>query len=177
MIFLYLGLAHTSAICNMLSGVWYGTIYYYVDYELDNLNAEDQANPRVVASNYCCADLPLPRYLSRQMLYVPRASDTQLRLCITTKGVSALMKLKSLKLNAANWYDTMHDYLLNTTRDMTRYISTFKSFCWLFGSELTLSYTSWLIIDGDSTIQICSPSPTPSVACGMQKLRKPYWGR
>jgi len=52
------------------------------------------------------------------MLNVARVNDAQLRLDTEIKGVSALIKLKLLKFPAANLYDTMHTYLLNTTRNM-----------------------------------------------------------
>ena len=161
----------------MLPWVRYGTIYSYVYCELDNWNAEDQANSHGVVGNYRFAHSPLRRNTRLQMLNVAGVYDAQLRLDTGTRCVSAVMKLKSLKFKAANLYNTMHAHLLNTTGDMIWYVSTFKSSCPLFGSELTHSHTSWLIMDGDNTILSCSPSPTPSAVWRSQNLRKPCWGR
>lgn len=78
----------------MLSGVRYGTIYYYVYCDLDNRNAEDLANLHDITGNYRFTHPPLRRNLRRQMLNVACAHDTQLRIDTGIKGVSNLLKLK-----------------------------------------------------------------------------------
>ena len=118
MLFLYLSYGNIWAIANILPEVRFGTIYYHVFCKRDDLNPEDQANPHIVTGDYPFLHPLLRRNLRRQMLNVARVNDAQLRLDTEIKGVSALIKLKLLKFPAANLYDTMHTYLLNTTRNM-----------------------------------------------------------
>ena len=55
------------------------------------------------------------------MLQVARCNNQELSLATGIKGASALMKIRSLKFNTANLYDTMLALLLNHTPEKTRH--------------------------------------------------------
>ena len=99
--------------------------------QLDDLGKIDQQNPFVITGDYDFDNPPLRRNVRRQMLHVASSDDQQLRLESGINAASALMKVRSLKFNAGNLYDTMHVVLTNLAADMIRWSPMYEreNFC------------------------------------------------
>jgi len=105
-----------------IQGVRYGTIYYYIYCTHDDLEEEDQRdeNAYVVTGNYNFERPLLRRNVQRQIVEITRSDNAELRKQTGINGLSKLIRISSLKFNAANLYDTMHACLLNCTKYKVR---------------------------------------------------------
>ena len=88
--------------------------------QLDDLCEIDQQNSCVITRDYDFDNPPLRRNVRWQMQHVARSNDQQLRLESGINQPSTLMKVRSLKFNAGNLYDTIHVVLTNLAPNMIR---------------------------------------------------------
>ena len=111
-----------GAVCVRYKGVRYSTMYYYVHCTHDDLEGEEQRdeNPHVVTADYDFERPPLCRNVWRQMLEIALSDNGELWKQTGINGFSELIRIPSLKFNAANLYDTMHACLLNCAKDKVK---------------------------------------------------------